>query len=49
MMREPHAGVVLARLLDDESAAAGMNLREAGVDQRLDLRRIEAISHGSIG
>jgi hypothetical protein len=49
MMLEAHAGVVLARLLDDESAAAGMDLRETGIDERLDTLRIEAISHGSIG
>src|SRR5712671_417573 len=47
MMLEAHAGVVLARLLDDERAAAGMDLRETGIDERLDPLRIEAISHGS--
>ena len=48
MMLEAHAGVAVAHLLDDEAAAARMDLREAGIDQRLDALRIEAIGHGSI-
>ena len=48
VMPEAHAGVVLAGLLDEESAAAGMDLRETGIDERLDTLRIEAIGHGSI-
>jgi hypothetical protein len=47
-MPKAHAGVVLAGLLDEKSTAAGMDLRETGIDERLDTLRIEAIGHGSI-
>jgi hypothetical protein len=48
MMQEAHAGAAVPHYFDDEAAAAGMDLREAGIDQRFDALRIEAIGHGHI-
>ena len=45
---EAHAGTARADLLDDERAAAGVNLRKAGIYQRFDALRIEQMCYGSV-